>query len=129
MYKTFVFQVFTEDASQHPDYEDVLILITHKYIVDGQLAFSQAEKLKKKGVNIISVATGHKRIAQQVKNGLQVLSSDPSNVHSADYLALWNIVDDILVNICGLGSCPSCKYLFTSLYALLFRVYQKKATT
>ena len=101
--------MFTDGINHHPDYKDVLIILSHKQISDAQVAFDEAEKLKNKGVEIISIATGSKKKVEEVKSQLRVISTSPTNVHSADYFSLWDVVDDTMVNICGLGKCPACK--------------------
>lgn len=105
------FQVFPHTTERHgEEYSDLLIIIAHKEVKDAQLAFDQAEKLKDKGVEIISVAAGNKKNNNNVKKQLQVISTAWTNTHSADYKSLWTVLDDVIVNICGLGRCTSCKY-------------------
>ena len=87
----------------------MLIIVAHREIQDAQLAFDEAEKLKDKGVEIISVATGKRHMVGNIKSQLQVISTTQTNTHSADYTSLWTILDEVLVNVCGLGQCTSCK--------------------
>jgi hypothetical protein len=87
----------------------LLIIIAHKQVKDAQLAFNEAEELKGKGVEIISIATGGRKRISEIKSQLQVISTTPTNTHSADYTSLWAVLDEVLVNVCGLGQCSSCK--------------------
>ncbi len=87
----------------------MLIIIAHKEVNDAQLAFDEAEKLKGKGVEIISVATGSRKKIANIKSQLQVISTTSTNTHTADYTSLWTILDEVMVNVCGLGQCTSCK--------------------
>ena len=108
--------MFPHSTERHGEYKDLLIIIAHKEIKDAQLAFDEAEKLKDKGVEIISLATGSRKRIANIKSQLQVISTTPTNTHSADYMSMWTIVDEVLVNICGLGQCTSCKHSHLSLY-------------
>ena len=87
----------------------MLIIVAHKEVKDAQLAFDEAEKLKNKGVEIISIATGSRKKIESIKSQLQVISTTSTNVHSADYKSLWTILDEVVVNVCGLGQCTSCR--------------------
>ncbi|XP_028415528.1 collagen alpha-6(VI) chain-like isoform X2 [Dendronephthya gigantea] len=100
-------EVFRNGADRHEGYKDLLVIIAHKEIIDAQVAFDEAEKLKDKGVEIISIATGNRKTIERVKSQLQVISTTSTNTHSADYTSLWASLEDVLVNVCGLGQCTS----------------------
>ena len=104
--------MFIDSSNNHLSYKDVLIILTHSPISDSQLVFDESEKLKNKGVEIISIATGSKKKVETVKRQLQVISTSPTHVHSADYSKLWDVVDEVLVSMCGLGKCPACKWKY-----------------
>lgn len=87
----------------------MLIIIGHNEITDAQIAFDEAEKLKNKGVEIISIATGNGKKIDKIKSQLQVISTISTNTHSADYKSLWTVTEDVLANVCGLGQCTSRK--------------------
>lgn len=88
-------------SSGRPDSEKVLLLITDGQPHDPHIALKEANKLKKKGVHLITIGAGTAKWIDKFKLLLNRLGSKPTHNHQADFRYLEKITQKLVKNICG----------------------------
>ncbi len=83
------------------DSEKVLLLITDGQPHDPDVALKEAEKLKEKGVHLITVGAGTEKWINKFKLLLNRLGSKPTHNHQEDFKYLGKITHKLVKDICG----------------------------
>ena len=88
-------------SSGRPDSEKILLLITDGQPHDPEVALEEAEKLKQKGVHLITVGAGTVRWINKFKLMLNRLGSKPTHNHQEEFRYLNKITHKLVKDICG----------------------------
>ena len=95
-----IFQVFSGNVSSS-DAEKILLLITDGQPHDPDVALQEANKLKKKGVHLITVGAGTEKWISKFKLVLNRLGSKPTHNHQEEFKYLEKITHKLVRDICG----------------------------
>ena len=83
-----------------------MIVLTHNVPDDPEETFKFAEKLKEKGVEMITIVIHTEKKPTDINEQYKALSSSPGSAHSFDYDSMLQKTNDIILNICELNACP-----------------------
>ena len=83
-----------------------MVLLTHSKPSDPQKAFRMAEKLKRKGVELITIAIHMEKRSTNINQQYKALASSHASAHSYDLNGILTHVNDIVLNVCDLHACP-----------------------
>lgn len=95
--------MFPGEASEsdRPDAEKILLLITDGQPHDPQVALAEADKLKKKGVHLITVGAGTEKWISRFKLVLNRIGSKPTHNHRQEFKSLGRIIQKLVKDMCG----------------------------
>ena len=65
-----------------------------------------AEKLKRKGVELITIAIHMEKRSTNINQQYKALASSHASAHSYDLNGILTHVNDIVLNVCDLHACP-----------------------
>ena len=91
-------QIFNGEGVDRDRIPNILILFTDGLSHDIELAYLQADELKRKGTRIIVIGAGDRAI--EVFAQIKSMASRKEDAHKSNFDQLSGIVDDLLDVVC-----------------------------
>ena len=109
--------MFSGNASSS-DADKVLLLITDGQPHDPDVALEEANKLKKKGVHLITIGAGTEKWISKFKLVLNRLGSKPTHNHQEEFKYLEKITQKLVKDICGSKEKQPAREFFATMLIL-----------